>query len=297
LHSQYDQRYGNTEFLPAHKLYECNISVPDGYEWNSFSKNKFIENKEIRGTCFFCLKPDQILTNEHLPPFSSSNMKRVVCLAAQALSEGYRTKNLDFIKNGKIFSDGVVEKRLCTSCQSKNYAEDYKICANLAKQLCDSKLCFPNKYFIGFVKQILSMFLVNCSDQFLKEYRENITNYIIDKGNNKFWIPDNINLWIGIYNSKLSRRIGIKSIAANNANVWYGEISFSPFIFVLTPSNIKLQSLLNISNFQNEKVQNIKMIDFSQFDITDDIGFDYQNSFCFETFTNTLEFLYYRSVI
>jgi hypothetical protein len=292
--------FGDLEIRPSYKLYECDIITPNGcVEWNSFNEGQFYKNEKVIGKCFLCLQSDKILTREHLPPRCSLNKRRVVCLTAQDLSEGYLKKVLDFTKNGKgkVFNDGVFENRLCDECQKKNYAEDYKVCVLLAKEIKNSQLFFPEKNFIGLIKQVLSMFLVNCSEQFINEYRTSIVNYILNKKNNIYWMPQNLNLWIGFYNNKLARRIGIKSIMANNSVIWYGEISFSPFIFVLAQSNIRFNSLIRADNFQNEKMQQIKLVDFNKFDITDAAGFDWQNSVCLETFTDTLEFLYYRSVI
>lgn len=302
-------RYKDTNFVPGYRLYESKIFEP--HDWRGIPSNssknrnkvKYLNTPTFQGECFFCkeIKP---LNEEHIPVYSSGNTGKVLVISGINLMESYQKGVLDFTKfrapeiQCYIYDDGVVERRLCRSCNSKyNYASDYKAYKEAAAESINKStemiinLKLPQTKFIGFLKQILSMFLVNCSTQFYDQNRQTVVDYIKDRSNNNIWLPQDSNLWFGIYDHPLARRVGIKSIMQNDA-VWYGEVSFAPFIFVLAESKIRFQTLKPISDLNCSAVS-VPFISFHNFDILKDAGFNWENG-ALETFTNNFEAMYYR---
>jgi hypothetical protein len=283
------------------------IKTKNGFGTFGFNKNLIPSPIPIEGKCWFCFRDKLLLNREHLPPRSALNSKAVICATGAYLQNAYVNGVIDFNKQASsiesedgcfIYENGVFFRRFCVKCNREhNYASEYKNAVLIAKDYLKnnvSHFVLPEQIYIGLLKQVLSMFLINCSDVFFRQYRSAIVEFIIYRKNYNTFIPPDYNIWVGLYEGPLARRTGIQSISSQSTgqSMIYGEISFSPFIFILASKHAQFKTLIPFEDLKSNNA--IKIFDFKKFDLLSELGISFERDHWFRGITSPQESLYYR---
>jgi hypothetical protein len=210
----------------------------------------------LKDRCRLCGK-EEILTKEHIPPFSSGNKSRHKIFT---LDDWLRDKMIDnpgtkhLIEQGGIF--GYTLCRSCNSLTGRLYGNEYKNWVSRAKEMIDGfgtgtiqtlntlvgpfgeEIKFGNKVDGGvcpgaFVRQILSCMCSLSGAWNLAEKYPVLRRIILDQSKER--LPDGMELGMSLYFGPRIRIVGPQLSVDMKTKTWrwLQEIAFPPFAFQL----------------------------------------------------------------
>jgi hypothetical protein len=206
------------------------------------------------GICQICGNEGQ-LTFEHVPPEAAFNNRRVITLRFRETI----TLGPDSEIRGPINQRGAGDYTLCSKCNNLTghwYGKGfvnwcYEGMEYLMKTGAKPSLYYPYLIFpLRVIKQIVTMFFSESPS--LRLHSEELVRFVLNRDIK--YLPPKYKIWVYYNLSDRARHSGPSGIlnTATGKSIFFSEISFPPFGYVLTiDSDPPDERLIDISYFSH----------------------------------------------